>query len=100
MKNILSTCVNFYFLLSYKNFISSFKVPDSSSLLVNTTIGVVQGHFNEVGIREWKGIPYAQPPVGSLRWEYPIAPKSYGVKDDIYIANFNANGINIHLFEL
>ena len=61
-----------------------------SSLLINTTHGLVLGHLNEVGIREWKGIPYAKPPVGQLRWEYPSRPDTYS---NIYEANFNAAGV-------
>lgn len=61
----------------------------SSSLLVNTTHGLVLGHFNEVGIREFKGIPYAKPPIGQLRFEYPVEPD---FSSDIYTANFNAAG--------
>ena len=34
------------------------------NLIVSTTIGTLEGHYNEAGIREWKGIPYAKPPVG------------------------------------
>jgi acetylcholinesterase/cholinesterase len=59
-------------------------------LRVSTNLGEVVGHYNEVGIREWKGIPYAQPPVGDLRWEYPLAAKPYA--SGVYEANFNANG--------
>lgn len=59
-------------------------------LRVSTNLGEVIGHYNEVGIREWKGIPYAQPPVGDLRWEYPLAAKAYA--NGVYEANFNANG--------
>jgi len=60
-----------------------------SLLTVTTTLGVVEGHYNEVGVREWKGIPYAQPPVGDLRWEYPVSPKAY---DGVYKANYDAPG--------
>jgi hypothetical protein len=42
---------------------------------VRTTSGNVEGHsspwMNRVS--EYLGIPYAQPPVGSLRWEAPVA---------------------------
>jgi len=58
-------------------------------LLAKTTLGLVQGHFNEAGIREWKGLGYAKPPVGNLRWEYPQTPDPH---KDIYVANFNAPG--------
>lgn len=38
--------------------------------IVNTSLGPVQG-IVEDGILVWKGIPYAKPPVGSLRWKAP-----------------------------
>lgn len=59
-------------------------------LRVKTTNGDVIGHYNEVGIREWKGIPFAQPPVGELRWEYPLPAAPFS--DGVYEANFNAAG--------
>lgn len=61
----------------------------ADDLLVQTAQGAIQGHYNEVGIREWRGIPYAQPPVGELRFEYPASPKPF---DGIYQATFNAPG--------
>lgn len=57
--------------------------------LVQTTVGSIQGHINEVGVREFKGIPYALPPMGNLRWEYPQPAKAF---DGTYVANFNAAG--------
>lgn len=62
-----------------------------SDLIVQTTQGLIKGHINEVGIREWKGIPYAQPPVGSLRWEYPVAPEPV-TDGSIFEANVNVQG--------
>jgi para-nitrobenzyl esterase len=42
----------------------------SSAPLVQTAQGPVQG-FNTKGIAEFLGVPYAQPPVGNLRWQPP-----------------------------
>lgn len=64
-------------------------VAAEGSLLVSTTTGQLQGFVNPANIREWKGIPYAQPPVGSLRWEYPQAPKSFS---SVYNATYDAPG--------
>lgn len=65
-------------------------ISSQSELLVKTTSGLVQGHYNEVNVREWKGIPYATPPVGELRWEQSIPPTAWG--DNVYNADFMAPG--------
>mmetsp|Transcript_33152 Transcript_33152/g.47959 ORF Transcript_33152/g.47959 Transcript_33152/m.47959 type:complete len:537 (+) Transcript_33152:31-1641(+) len=66
-------------------------VECAPNLLVNTSFGQVLGHLNEVGIREWKGLPYAKPPIGELRWEYPVEPTAIP-QGQIYEANFDAPG--------
>mmetsp|Transcript_12225 Transcript_12225/g.18505 ORF Transcript_12225/g.18505 Transcript_12225/m.18505 type:complete len:544 (+) Transcript_12225:93-1724(+) len=58
-------------------------------LLIETDLGSVEGHVNGEGVREWVGIPYAEPPVGSLRWEYPRSPSPWS---DVYVANKNPPG--------
>lgn len=58
-------------------------------LLVSTSQGNIQGMYNELGVRQWKGIPYAKPPVDDLRWEYPQQPDPLS---DTYVANYNAPG--------
>lgn len=60
----------------------------SPVLQVDTTQGPMLGHM-DAGVRVWKGIPYAQPPVGDLRWEYPIRPAA---KTEVYEANVDVNG--------
>lgn len=44
---------------------------------VKTANGVVQGVVMASGIHSFKGIPFAQPPVGSLRWREPQPPKNW-----------------------
>eukprot|EP01128_Nolandella_sp_AFSM9_P012705 TRINITY_DN9535_c0_g1_i1.p1 TRINITY_DN9535_c0_g1~~TRINITY_DN9535_c0_g1_i1.p1 ORF type:complete len:540 (+),score=106.52 TRINITY_DN9535_c0_g1_i1:27-1622(+) len=44
--------------------------------VVQTTNGPVQGLVTAVG-RSFKGIPYAAPPVGSLRWASPETPSKW-----------------------
>ncbi|CAH1803006.1 unnamed protein product [Owenia fusiformis] len=66
---------------------------------VNTTLGQLRGEvvdfagwypdgvINTMVVTEWAGIPYAQPPVGDLRWQPPVAMSSWtGVRDAL---NFN-----------
>ena len=43
----------------------------SQSVLANTENGQVRG-FMANGISYYRGIPYAKPPVGELRWRPPV----------------------------
>ena len=54
-----------------------------SSLEVATAQGTVRGTVDaHTGIRRWKGIPYAAPPVDDLRWRAPRPPEPWtGVRD-------------------
>src|SRR5262249_18348275 len=55
--------------------------PSSSSLVVTTASGSVGGVLDG-SVKEWRGVPYAASPVGSLRWRppAPVTPWS-GVRD-------------------
>jgi len=46
--------------------------------------GPVSGNIEENGALSWRGIPYAQPPVGELRWK---APRSLKPFDSEFAAN-------------
>ena len=41
--------------------------------IIATEYGKVQGVIEE-GVLLFKGIPYASPPVGNLRWKPPVDP--------------------------
>lgn len=47
-----------------------------SKLVVNTDRGAVRGSAAD-GTRSWKGIPFAAPPVGKLRWQAPVQHKCW-----------------------
>ncbi len=49
------------------------RVADKTTLR-NTESGTVVGFIDKLGARSWQGIPFAQPPVGQLRWRAPQPP--------------------------
>jgi len=46
----------------------------SEKKAVTTAFGVVNGYAYDSGTWAWKGVPYARPPVGALRWKAPLDP--------------------------
>jgi para-nitrobenzyl esterase len=53
------------------------KSSSSNSLVVKTANGLVEGILEKSGIRSFKGIPFAAPPVGDLRWKEPQPVKNW-----------------------
>jgi para-nitrobenzyl esterase len=51
--------------------------PLANPLVVQTTAGLVRGIVRTSGGAEFLGIPYAQPPIGDLRWREPLPAKSF-----------------------
>lgn len=52
-----------------------------SESVVKTQYGTVKG-ISKNGVQTWKGIPYAKPPVGQLRFKAPDPPAAWeGVLD-------------------
>ena len=41
---------------------------------VTTAFGIVSGYAYNENAWAWKGVPYAKPPVGALRWKAPLDP--------------------------
>jgi para-nitrobenzyl esterase len=51
-------------------------------LVVRTTAGLVRGIARTNGGAQFLGIPYAEPPVGPLRWRAPVPKKPWtGIRD-------------------
>src|SRR5439155_18350911 len=54
----------------------------TGELIVDTTGGSLNGATRALGGAEFLGIPYAQPPVGDLRWREPLPAKPWtGVRE-------------------
>ena len=56
----------------------------SDETITSTNYGKVRGTISDQGIHVFKGIPFAKPPVGELRWKAPQAPDSW---EGIFDAN-------------
>jgi para-nitrobenzyl esterase len=50
--------------------------PTASPVQRTTTYGTVAGNDDSAanGTYSWKGVPFAKPPVGALRWKAPVDP--------------------------
>jgi para-nitrobenzyl esterase len=44
---------------------------------VKTANGILQGTEEASGIHSFKGIPFARPPIGDLRWKAPLPPANW-----------------------
>jgi para-nitrobenzyl esterase len=63
---------------------------------VTISNGVLEGRLEKSGIRSFKGIPFAQPPVAELRWKEPQPVKNW---TGIYQADhFGNNGMQKAVF--
>ena len=52
--------------------------------LRSTTAGDVVGFIDQFGARAWMGVPFAEPPSGSLRWRTPLPPEPWeGVRETL-----------------
>ena len=47
------------------------KVFAADNCTVKTRYGTFNGFVDKNGVKTWLGIPFAQPPVGKLRWQAP-----------------------------
>ncbi|MFX1434794.1 MAG: carboxylesterase/lipase family protein [Promethearchaeota archaeon] len=72
IKRIVSPYISHFRELEPSN--TTFKLGSwNDDILVQTKYGLVSG-FSDKGSWCWKGIPYADPPIGPLRWKAPFDP--------------------------
>lgn len=65
-------------------------------LKVKTANGIVEGVLDSSGIHSFKGIPYAAPPIGDLRWREPQPVKNW---DSVLVADhFGPQAMQTHIF--
>lgn len=69
---------NLIFLLLFTGPLAPLAIAQSNNIArVKTAQGTVEGMTEKSGIRSFKGIPFAAPPVGELRWQPPQPAKSW-----------------------
>ncbi|CAH0016099.1 unnamed protein product [Clonostachys rhizophaga] len=52
--------------------------PTTKTSIAQTSYGtIITNNITETGISVFKGIPYAKPPVGDLRWRSPLPPDAW-----------------------
>jgi para-nitrobenzyl esterase len=78
----LLTIVSAFILLPSLLLLSASAAAQENTFVVRTTAGLVRGVAHLNGGAAFLGIPYAQPPVGDLRWREPLPAKPWtGVRD-------------------
>lgn len=51
--------------------------PADPTSLRQTPSGPIVGSLDERGAHAWRGLPFASPPVGALRWRAPVVPEPW-----------------------
>ena len=81
VRSALRACVALGAIVAAAAIAAPAQAKPAADTKVNTKQGTVKG-FLKNGVAEFLGIPYAAPPVGSLRWRPPHEPASWtGVRD-------------------
>ena len=97
----MKTKLSYLYLLIFSMFVVSCTSEQVEPQLLDSTVetqsGLVKGVVNESNtIVSFKGIPYAAPPVGDLRWKEPQPPISWeGVRD---ASEFGASAIQNRVY--
>jgi para-nitrobenzyl esterase len=68
----------------------------NSGLILKIQNGSIEGTLEKSGVRSFKGIPFAAPPIGDLRWKEPQAVDNWeGVRK---VQQFGPNGMQTAVF--
>ncbi|GAB3320598.1 carboxylesterase family protein [Larkinella ripae] len=71
-------------ILTVSTLLAAHRTEAQKAPQAKTAHGVVEGVTETSGIRAFKGIPFAQPPVGELRWKEPQPVKNWqGVRKTV-----------------
>jgi len=74
----------------------TFVLAQNGGPQVKTSNGIVEGVVEKSGIHSFKGIPFAAPPVGDLRWKEPQPVKNW---EGVRMADkFSASGMQLPIF--
>ena len=75
--------------------IMAFSQTDTN-LQVKVSNGILEGVSEPSGVRSFKGIPFAKPPIGDLRWKYPRPVENWpGVRK---ADKFGPNAMQVNVF--
>ena len=86
-----------FFLLSIQLFqVASAQKTSAPRPVVKTLNGQVEGTLEQSSVQSFKGIPFAAPPVGDLRWREPQPVKNWKGKLDA--KKFGSNGMQTNVF--
>src|SRR4026208_1695629 len=71
-------------------------MESTSATLIKTENGTIDGTVEKSGVRSFKGIPFAAPPVGNFRWKEPQPAKNWqGTRE---AKQFAAHGMQYNIF--
>ncbi|MDP4209316.1 MAG: carboxylesterase family protein [Bacteroidota bacterium] len=90
-------CFLFWVAIVFVPLVNAQTQQGSKVAQVKISNGILQGVIEPGGIRSFKGIPYAQPPVGDLRWKEPQPPQNWkGIRKAV---KFGPRAMQRHIWD-